>query len=409
MANKSVNQKKQSTPRGKTRSKKKKNDASNAAVWIVVFIAVVFVGSLIFAGRETIYFKPTGNKATPPPAKTTKVDSENQVKEQDKEESAAASVNPSDNEQPEATEVAEVLEQPDDSSEKDEGPLMDDQETDAEKDTDSDTDIDLDTDIDKTDIEENNISDIDMPDDIVSPYSGSAGSAKTDGLSNKSLNWYIMRNKDHQPVRGASEVDIRAYNGCYLGDIYNKEVYLTFDEGYEAGYTSAILDVLAAKDVKAAFFVTATYVRDNKDLIKRMTDEGHIVGNHSYSHPNLPELSDQKIVEEMDKTADLYKEVTGKKMPLYVRPPGGVYSEHVLSVLKDMGYKTVFWSFAYQDWLVDNQPGKATAYKMVMDNLHNGAILLLHAVSESNTLALPEIIDAIREQGFEFKTLNQLP
>ncbi len=409
MANKSVNQRKQSAPRGKPRSKKKKNDASSAAVWIVVCIAVVFVGSMIFAGRETMYFKPTGNVATAPPGKTTKTNTENQTDEQqadeqlkeqndgqDKEELAEASEEPSNTEQPKASETPEVTEDP-------EGPLMDDQETESEKNADSDTEID------KTEIEENNISDIDMPDDIVSPYNTSAGSAKSEGLSNKSLSWYIMRNKDHQPVRGASEVDIRAYNGCYLGDIYNKEVYLTFDEGYEAGYTSAILDVLAAKDVKAAFFVTATYIRDNKDLIKRMTDEGHIVGNHSYSHPNLPELDDHKIEEEMDKTADLYKEVTGKKMPLYVRPPGGVYSEHVLSVLKDMGYKTVFWSFAYQDWLVDKQPGKAAAYKMVMDNLHNGAILLLHAVSESNTLALPEIIDAIREQGFEFKTLNQLP
>ena len=236
----------------------------------------------------------------------------------------------------------------------------------------------------------------------------SADDLDTTGLPNMKLGWYFMKNSENLPTRGASEIDISVYNGYYLGDVTQKYIWLTFDNGYENGYTALILDTLSEKNVQAAFFVTGTYIRDNPDLTKRIADEGHLVANHSITHPSMPDISDQMILDEIYGTANRFKELTGLDMPAFIRPPSGEYSERVLYILKEAGYKTIFWSFTYTDWLVDNQPGKDYAYNIVMDNLHNGEILLLHSVSSSNAEALPDIIDAVKAQGYEFKSLYDL-
>ena len=226
--------------------------------------------------------------------------------------------------------------------------------------------------------------------------------------SNQKYSWGFVRGKDHLPPeiykKYADLVD--KYNGIYLGDTTKKVIYLTFDEGYENGYTPAILDTLKANDVKAAFFITSPYLKKSFDLVKRMMDEGHIVANHTVNHPSMPEVTDdQKLEDELLGLDRLFYEKTGKTMK-YIRPPKGEFSERTLAIAKQLGYRSVFWSFAYADWDVTKQPGKDNAKQMVLDNLHNGAVLLLHAVSQSNTEALDEILKEAKAQGYTFDTLD---
>lgn len=230
----------------------------------------------------------------------------------------------------------------------------------------------------------------------------------TSVLSNEKFGWYFMPNDEHKTPTVKSGIDYAAYSAYYVGDTSEKVIYLTFDEGYENGYTSKILDVLKQKNVKAAFFVTESYIRSNLELVKRMQAEGHTVGNHSIKHLSSPDLSDEELFYEINETAWTYKKLTGFDMPKVFRPPMGEYSERTLAVAHNMGYKTIFWSFAYKDWETDNQPGKQAAYDTVMSRYHNGAILLLHAVSSSNTEALPDIIDSLTEAGYRFGTLDEL-
>ncbi len=227
-------------------------------------------------------------------------------------------------------------------------------------------------------------------------------------LSKKKVGWYFNRNKTHEPPTAQNQIDLSKYDAVYLGDTENKTVYLTFDQGYENGFTTPILDTLKEKNVKAVFFLTKPYIKSNPDLVMRMIDEGHLCANHSVTHKSAPTLTDKEFYYELEETARYFEEVTGKKMPRYYRPPAGEYSERVLALAHSIGYKTIFWSFAYQDWLVDKQPGKAVAYKTVMDNLHNGSVMLLHSVSSSNAQALPEIIDSVIEKGYSFKRIDEL-
>lgn len=235
-----------------------------------------------------------------------------------------------------------------------------------------------------------------------------ATSYDTSKLSNAKQSWYFVPTKNHTQPQGNSSVQLKKYNSYYVGNADEKKIYLTFDEGYENGYSSKILDVLKAKNVKAAFFVTKSYITENPELIKRMVNEGHIVGNHSVKHLSSPTLSDSQLQNELNETAAAFKFLTGKEMPKVFRPPMGEYSERTLAVTSNMGYKTVFWSFAYKDWLTDAQPGKQAAYNNVMNSYHNGAVLLLHAVSKSNTEALGDIIDSLSAKGYTFDTLNNL-
>ncbi|WP_084134537.1 delta-lactam-biosynthetic de-N-acetylase [Paenibacillus harenae] len=201
---------------------------------------------------------------------------------------------------------------------------------------------------------------------------------------------------------------VTQHGALFLGDTSKKELYLTFDNGYENGYTPGILDVLKEKKVPAAFFVTGHYVKDQAELIKRMAGEGHIVGNHSWSHPDMSLLSEEQIRSELDKVKEQVLSLTGQKEMKYLRPPRGIFNERVLAASKRFGYTNVFWSLAYKDWDVNAQKGSQYAYEQVMKQLHPGAIMLLHSVSKDNADALGSIIDEARRQGYEFKSLDEL-
>lgn len=226
---------------------------------------------------------------------------------------------------------------------------------------------------------------------------------------NEAKSWWFKRNSAHQPPTAQMDIAIQNYDAHYLGDVSSKVIYLTFDEGYENGCSSKILDILKANNVKAAFFVTKSYIDSEPELVKRMAEEGHIVGNHSTTHPDMTTLSDAQIKQEIEGCANAYKNLTGKDMPKFFRPPAGVYSIRTLEKTKELGYKTIFWSFAYKDWVTTEQPGAEAAYQNVMTNYHNGSVMLLHAVSESNTQALDRIIKSLKEQGYTFKSLEELP
>lgn len=199
------------------------------------------------------------------------------------------------------------------------------------------------------------------------------------------------------------------YGAVFTGDTTRKDLFLTFDNGYENGYTAPILDVLKAKKVPAAFFITGHYVKDQPELVKRMAAEGHIVGNHSWSHPDMTTLPDSKIKEELDRVKAAAAPLTGTDQMQYLRPPRGIFSERVLRVTKELGCTNVFWSLAYKDWDVNDQKGASYAFQKVTSQLHPGAVMLLHSVSKDNAEALGAIIDEARRQGYEFKGLNELP
>ena len=187
-----------------------------------------------------------------------------------------------------------------------------------------------------------------------------------------------------------------------------KVLYLTFDCGYENGYTSKILDILKEKNVSVAFFCTLPQVKENPELIKRMINEGHIVGNHSVTHPSFAEISTEQMTEEVKGMEDYLQEKFNYSEP-YFRFPKGEYNEVALNQLNELGYTCVFWSLAYADWDLNNQKGKDYAYEKVVSRLHSGAVILLHSVSPDNANALGDIIDEARKQGYQFKSLRDYP
>jgi peptidoglycan-N-acetylmuramic acid deacetylase len=201
---------------------------------------------------------------------------------------------------------------------------------------------------------------------------------------------------------------VQKHEAIFLGDTEQKELYLTFDNGYENGYTSQILDVLKEKKVPAAFFVTGHYIKDQPELVKRMVSEGHLVGNHSWSHPDMSQISANRMKEELEKVKQAVTELTGQQAMAYLRPPRGIFSDQVLRVSRELGYTNVFWSIAYRDWDTKQQKGSDFAYRSVMEQLHPGAVILLHAVSSDNAKALAKIIDDSRQQGYEFKSLDDM-
>ncbi|MCE5221717.1 MAG: delta-lactam-biosynthetic de-N-acetylase [Clostridium sp.] len=226
------------------------------------------------------------------------------------------------------------------------------------------------------------------------------------------LNWYYVgKGKDQISEAPRESVDFLKENSAYyLGDTSSKIIYLTFDEGYENGHTGEILDILKEYKVPAAFFVVKPYISKEPDLVKRMVDEGHIVGNHSVNHPSMAQIHDkEKFEAEFKGVEDAYKELIGKDMPKFFRPPMGKYSKESLKMTKDLGYKTIFWSFAYKDWLVNNQPAEDYAIQKIDKGAHPGSIMLLHAVSSTNTKILATVLKTLQEEGYEFKSLNDLP
>ena len=230
-------------------------------------------------------------------------------------------------------------------------------------------------------------------------------------MCNQSRDWYFVRNPNNQPPRGRQTAEsLRPFDAFFIGDTTQQRVFLTFDAGYERGFTAAILDTLRDHDVHAAFFLTESYIRNNPELTQRKIDEGHLMANHSVTHRAMPRLTDAQNADEILRTSATLKELTGHTMSPFFRPPEGVYSERTLAITQYHGYYTVFWSFAHMDWAANHlQPPPSVTFDRVMSNLHNGMIILLHSISQSNTLALPDIIEAIREAGFTFGSLYELP
>lgn len=224
-------------------------------------------------------------------------------------------------------------------------------------------------------------------------------------------NWGLsFPNEGQSPVGNATAESLAQYDAYYLGDTGKKVIYLTFDCGYENGYTEKILDALKKHSAPAAFFVVGNMIETAPDIIRRMAEEGHIVGNHTFHHPDMSAISDQAAFQkELDTLAALYQETTGQELPRFYRPPQGKYSEDNLKQAQALGYKTVFWSLAYVDWYVDNQPTAEQAYAKLLPRIHDGAIVLLHSTSKTNADILDELLTKWEDMGYRFASLEELP
>ena len=218
-----------------------------------------------------------------------------------------------------------------------------------------------------------------------------------------------FRQEGQPPVGPASVQELQKHDAVYLGDTSRKVLYLTFDAGYENGSTEKILDVLQKHEVPAAFFLVGNYIEKNADLVRRMVNEGHIVGNHTMHHYDMSKLSDKMAFsKELTALETLFKETTGKDMPRYYRPPQGIYSQENLEMAKDLGYKTVFWSLAYVDWNNDAQPTKEVAFGKLLPRVHNGAVVLLHSTSATNAQILDELLTKWKAMGYTFASIDTL-
>lgn len=212
-----------------------------------------------------------------------------------------------------------------------------------------------------------------------------------------------------QPTGNASAAQLKEYNAYFIGPSEEKKLYLTFDCGYENGNTEAILDALKKHNVSATFFVVGHYIESAPELVERMVEEGHTVGNHTYHHPDMSSISDRaSFEEELDRVADAYKELIGEDMPMYYRPPQGKYSVDNLQMAKDLGYSTFFWSLAYVDWNVDDQPSHDEAFEKLTGRVHPGAVVLLHVTSKTNGEIMDELLTKWEEMGYCFGTLEEL-
>lgn len=231
-----------------------------------------------------------------------------------------------------------------------------------------------------------------------------------DAYSNKQLHWGFKKSREELPPYAGPELEdlLQKYDAVYIGNKEKKWIYLTFDNGYENGYTGQILDTLQEEKVPATFFITGHYLKDQPELVKRMVNEGHIVGNHSYDHPDLTQVSDQRLKEELVKLEKAFYQFTGIKEMKYLRPPRGVFSERTLALSRELGYYNVFWSLAFIDWQTDKQRGWQYAYDNIVEQIHPGAVLLLHSVSSDNAQALPKVIKELRQRGYQFRSLDDL-
>jgi len=211
------------------------------------------------------------------------------------------------------------------------------------------------------------------------------------------------------PIGPASAEELARYNAVYLGNTQEKTIYLTFDAGYENGCTARILDVLKAHNAPAAFFLVGNYIEKNADLVRRMVQEGHIVGNHTMHHHDMSKLSDQEaFAKELTDLENLFRDITGQELPKYYRPPQGTYSRDNLVMARDLGYKTVFWSLAYVDWNNDAQPTAQEAYAKLLPRIHNGAVVLLHSTSQTNAAILDDLLTKLTSMGYRFGSIEAL-
>lgn len=225
-------------------------------------------------------------------------------------------------------------------------------------------------------------------------------------------NWGLsFQQEGKSPIGNATSEYLKKYNAYYIGNEKSKEktIYLTFDAGYENGYTAVLLDVLKEEKVPAAFFVVGNFIEENPELVKRMTAEGHIVGNHTMHHPDMSAIADEAgFRKEMSELEDAYRTATGEKMLKFYRPPQGKYSEKNLEMANAMGYTTVFWSLAYVDWLQDSQPSREDALNLLNKRIHPGAIVLLHSTSKTNAEILQELLQGWKAQGYTFHSISEL-
>ncbi len=223
-------------------------------------------------------------------------------------------------------------------------------------------------------------------------------------------NWGLSFPTEGQaPVGNATREELAKYDAWYLGDTGQKVIYLTFDCGYENGHTEAILDALKKHRAPAAFFVVGNMVETAPDIVRRMGREGHIVGNHTYHHPDMSAIGDlASFRKELESLEALYRETTGQSMPKFYRPPQGKYSEENLKMAQELGYETILWSLAYVDWYVDDQPTPQQAYAKLLPRIHDGAIVLLHSTSATNAAILDELLGKWEAMGYRFAPLTEL-
>ena len=229
-------------------------------------------------------------------------------------------------------------------------------------------------------------------------------------LHEKSENWGLGFGTEGKPPTGnASAEELKKYNAYFIGDTTQNTIYLTFDCGYENGNTEPILDALKKHDVKATFFVVGNFLETSPELTKRMVAEGHIVGNHTYHHPDMSKISTKEAFEkELNDVKTLFQSITGSEMAHYYRPPQGKYSTSNLEMAKELGYKTFFWSLAYVDWIQDEQPTKEQAFSKLLSRIHPGAVVLLHSTSSTNAAILDELLTKWEEMGYHFAPLSEL-
>lgn len=235
-------------------------------------------------------------------------------------------------------------------------------------------------------------------------FSPQAAAASAEG------NWGLsFQEEGKPPVANATAEELKKYDAYYAEDTDEKVLYLTFDAGFENGNTPAILDALKKHNVHATFFVVGTLIESNPELIQRMKEEGHTVGNHTYHHPDMSQISTKDAFEkELRDVENAYKKVTGEEMTKFYRPPQGKYNMSNLQMAQELGYKTFFWSLAYVDWYENDQPTKEEAFEKLLGRIHPGAVVLLHSTSKTNGEILDELLTKWEEMGYTFKTLEQL-
>ena len=218
-----------------------------------------------------------------------------------------------------------------------------------------------------------------------------------------------FRTEGKPPAGPAEQRQLQRYGAAYLGDTTQPVIYLTFDSGYENGSTAKILDTLKKHEVPAAFFLVGNYIEKNADLVRRMVDEGHIVGNYTMHHYDMSKLAEKEaFTKELQELEILFQEATGKELPKYYRPPQGLYSQENLQMAQELGYKTVFWSLAYVDWNNDSQPTREEAFSKLLPRIHNGAVVLLHSTSSTNAAILDELLTQWKSMGYRFASIDEL-
>ncbi|MCL2217716.1 MAG: polysaccharide deacetylase family protein [Defluviitaleaceae bacterium] len=222
--------------------------------------------------------------------------------------------------------------------------------------------------------------------------------------------WGLHFTKDNERPQGNATAEYLAqFDAYFIGCENEKVLYMTFDAGYENDLTAGILDTLKKHEVPAAFFLVGTYIRDHPELILRMAEEGHIVANHTMTHPDMSKLNDKSsFAKELSQVEEHYKNVTGQDIPKFYRPPRGIYNETNLKLAKELGYKTIFWSAAYKDWEDNNQPSREEAFSKLIPRTHPGGIILLHNTSKTNAKILDELLTRYKDMGYRLESLFHL-